>query len=245
MEKKLLVFLSFFVFLAYPAFVLAEDTSTTANTTTTTQASDATETPTTTNTRLLKKPVATLREEVKEARGEVRDAMKDKMAQAREEFKTKLSAIKDEKKQQIVTNLDSRISTINKNRTTEMSERLDRLTNILGKISTKEATLKSEGKNTVKLAADIVAAQAAIDAAKQAVTDQAAKVYTMNITTDTALKSAAATTIQQFMTDIKAVRTKVLAAQQAVVKAYKEVGQLMGVTPTLTPAVTTTTAPTP
>lgn len=232
--------MSSFVFLAYPAFALAEDSATTL-TTTTTETNETSVTPTTTNTRLPKKPVAALREETKEAKSE----LKDKTSEARDDFKAKVSAIKDEKKKQIINNLDLRIGTINTNRTNEMTKILERLTTVLGKISTKEAALKSEGKNTTKLAADITSAQSAIDAAKQAVTEQAAKTYTMNITTDTALKSAASTTIQQFMTDMKAVRTKVLAAQQAVVKAYKDLGQLMGVTPTPSPSVTATVTPTP
>ncbi len=241
--------MSSFVFLVSPAFALAQETTRTTNTVTATEATDSTttETATTTpavNSKLpLKRPVATLREEAKEAKTEARDAMKEKMQQAREEFKTKMAAIKDAKKQEIISNLDTRIATINKNRTTEMSERLERLTTILGKISTKEATLKSEGKNTTTLASDITAAQTAIDAAKTAVSTQAAKEYTMNITTETALRSAAATTIQQFMSDIKAVRAKVVASQQAVVKAHKDLGQLIGVT--TSPTITATTTPTP
>lgn len=240
--KKLLILLSSFVFLLSPVYAFAEETATTT-TTATTETNETTITPTeaTTKTRLLKKPAASLREETKEAKTE----LKDKISEARDDFKAKVSAIKDEKKKQIINNLDLRIGTINTNRTNEMTKILERLTTVLGKISTKEAALKSEGKNTTKLAADITSAQSAIDAAKQAVTEQAAKKYTMNITTDTALKSAASTTIQQFMTDMKAVRTKVLAAQQAVVKAYKDLGQLMGVTPTPSPSVTATVTPTP
>lgn len=237
MGKKLLVFFAFLVFLTYPALALAEENSIATDSNTETSETTVTATPTT--TKPLKRPVNTLRGEEKEAKTEAREELKDKKTQAREEFKAKISAIKDEKKQQIVTNLDSRIAAINQKRTTELSERLDRLTSVLGKISTKEATLKSEGKDTTKLASDITSAKSAIDAAKQAVTDQAAKVYTMNITTDATLKTAASTTIQQFMTDMKAVRAKVLAAQQTVVKAHKDLGQLMGVTPTPTSTATT------
>lgn len=241
--KKLLILLSSFVFLISPAYAFAEETATTTTTTASTETNEPSITPTeaATKTRLLKKPVASLREETKEAKTE----MRDKISGTREDFRAKVSAIKDDKKKQIINNLDLRIGTINTNRTNELNKILERLTMVLGKISTKEASLKSEGKNTTKLAADIASAQTAIDAAKQAVTDQAAKVYTMNITTDTALKSAASTTIQQFMTDMKAVRAKVLAAQQAVVKAHKDLGQLMGVTPTPSPTAAATATPAP
>lgn len=239
--KKLVVFLSFFVFMGYPALSFAQNATTMTATANDTLTNTPTATTTVPNAKLpLRKPMAAAREELKDLKSD----LKDKMQQAREEFKTKMAAIKDQKKQQLIANLDARIATMNKNRTSEMSDRLDRLTLILGKISTKEASLKTEGKNTTTLASDISAAQAAIDAAKTAVTNQAAKDYTMNITTDAALKNAASATIQQYKTDITAVFLKVKAAHQAVVKAYKDLGVLMGVTPTPSSAVTTVT-PTP
>jgi hypothetical protein len=174
---------------------------------------------------------------------EVKNAMRTQLADARTAFKEKLAAIKDVKKQTIAENLDSRINAINKKRTDEMSLRLDRLSSILSKISTKGAALKAQGKNTGTLDAKITAAQAQLDAAKQAVTDQAAKDYVLVITTDPGLKNAASTLIRQFMTDIKAVHSKVVAAQLSVVKIYKEIGLLMGDKPTPTSAVSPSPTP--
>lgn len=172
-----------------------------------------------------------------------KDEMKAKMVAAREEFKTKMVGIKDARKKAVATKIDGRINEINLKRTTQMTERLDRLTLILGKISTKEAALKTEGKTTTTLKADIAAAQTAIDAAKVAVDTQAAKDYVMTITTESVLKTSASTLVQQFMTDIKAVHAKVVAAQVAVAKAHGNGSKLTGTTPS--PTITTTVTPVP
>lgn len=193
------------------------------DTTTTMVAAEATITPT----------VKTLRA----TRAEARDAMKDKLSQAREEFKEKLTAIKDQRKLNILTNLDTRLGEINKNRTTQMSERVARLTTILTTVSTRGATLKGIGKDTTTLDSNIKSAQTALDQAKTAIDTQVAKDYVINVTTETALKSAASTIVQQFIADMKAVRKTVVDAQAAVRKAHTELTKLSGdasATPTVT-----------
>ena len=244
MRNRLLVIFSVLILGVTPTFAFAEESVDTTTLTST----DATVTVTPTTTKVRKAESLKVRPTINEAVKDAKEEYKAKMMEARTEFKNKLSEIKDEKKQTIVTNIDSRISTINKNRTDEMYKRIERLTSILAKISTKEAALKADGKNTATLMSNITAAQTAIDAAKQAVIDQAAKEYVVNITTEAALKTTVSTTIKQFMTDIKAVFAKVVAAQAAVYKAHTELAKLMGVSPTpstttATPSPTTVTTP--
>ncbi len=237
MRKRLLVIFSVVIFGISPAFAFAEDSATT-NTIT----SDTTVTATPTTTKEKHADTLKVRPTLTSAMKDAKSEIHDKKEEARAEFKTKLAEIKDARKQSIVTNIDTRINTINKNRTDEMSKRLERLTTILTKISTKEATLSSEGKNTTTLKNDITAATAAINAAITAVSDQAAKDYVVTLTTDTALKTNVSTVIKQFMADIKAVFLKVVAAQTAVFKAHTDLAKLMGITPTPTTATTTPTA---
>jgi hypothetical protein len=248
MRNKLLVIFSVLIFGVSPAFAFAEDSNTVTTTSTTeTSLAATTVTPTVTTKHETLKVRPTIHEAMKDAKTELHD----KMEAARTEFKTKLLEIKDAKKQSIVTNIDARINNINKNRTDEMSKRLERLTAILTKISTKEGELTAAGKNTATLKSDITTATAAINLAITAVSDQAAKDYVVTLTTDTALKTNVSSTIKQFMTDIKAVYTKVVAAQAAVLKAHTDLAKLTGVSPTptttvtTTPAVTTTVTPTP
>ncbi|MDO8270017.1 MAG: hypothetical protein Q7T54_05120 [Candidatus Levybacteria bacterium] len=219
MHKLLIIILSFFAILLIPSTIFAQTDTTTI------VAEEATVTPT----------VKTLRT----TRAEAKDAMKDKISQARDEFKERLATIKDQRKLNILTNLDRKFGEINKNRTTQMGERVARLTTILTTISTKGATLKEEGKNTTTLDANIKSAQTALDSAKTAIDTQAAKDYIINVTTETALKNAASTIVQQFITDMKAVHKTVVDAQAAVRKAHTELAKLSG-DASATPTVTTT-----
>lgn len=232
MSKKLAVAILILVFLINPVATSA-------------QAVTITPTP---SPALTKSPT---RQDVKDAMKEAREEFKTQMSQAREDFKTKLAALKDQRKQAIVTSFDSKITELNTRRTTQMTEHLTRLQRVLDNISTKAAALKSQGQNTATVDADITAAQAAIDAAKQALSDQAAKDYLVNITTPTALKNAASTTMRLFITDLKALFQKILAAKTAVRKAHTDMAKLMGVkvSPTgsvsVTPSVTVTVTATP
>lgn len=240
MRKNLMVLLSFLVFGAYPSFAFAQEAVTTN---TALQATD--ETPVAYTPHEIKAMPLTATEQTTTALHqelkETKETLHTQMKEARSDFKQKLSAIKDQRKQAIMTKLDNRINTINKNRTDKMSKRLERLDSILGKISTDEATLKLQGTNTTLLHNDIVLAQTALTSAKQAVTDQAAKDYVMDVTTDDALKTSASTTIQQYIADMKVVYQKVVAAQSTVVKAHTDLNKLEGVKPSPTEATTTIT----
>jgi len=243
MRKNLLVLFVVLFFGSSPAFAFAEDAATTTVTSTETTTATTPTVTTSPNTRIYKgKMYPTIHQEMKDAKNE----MHTQMMEARSDFKKRLSEIKDEKKQTIITNIDSKINTINKKRTDEMYRRVNRLSLILVKISTKESELKAQGKITTALVSDIAAAQIAIDAAKQAVVDQAAKDYVVSITSETTLKSDVSTAFKQFLADIKSVYVKVVAAQTAVLKAHIDVAKLMGVTPPPTggPTVTVTITPT-
>src|SRR3989344_3129498 len=167
---------------------------------------------------------------IKEARMEAKEELKDKIAEARAAMKAKISEIKDIRKKTIVENIDSRIKTINENRTQQMLKHLDRLTTILSKVSSKEAALKSQGKDTTALSNSITLATTTIETAKTAVNAQAAKTYTATITTDEALKTAITTLLTQFKKDIKAAHVLVVTAQKAVSAAHKAAGLLRGET---------------
>ncbi len=253
MRKNLAVILLLATFALNPAIAFAESDAV-ANTT-----SEETVTTTITPTEKVEKstverPIKTTGERMvntlykgtvmKDAMKETKDEFKDKMAAARDEFKSKMKELKDERKKKALENVDGRITELNKKKTTKLSEQLDRFTLILANISTKEATLKAAGKNTTLLAADIAAASNAIDTAKAAVTAQAAKDYVVDVTTEEELKTNASATVQQFLSDMKAVLETVRAAQKALRKAWTDAARLEGKEPTVTPTATVTVAPT-
>lgn len=220
MRRYLIAISSVAVILTSPAIVLAQESNTT---TSFPESSTVTKTP--------------IRTQVKESVAAKNQAINE----ARDAFKQKLAEFKDQQKATRLTNLDTKLSEINKRVTTRMDERLQKLTEILGRISTKGADLESKGENTTTLDSNITAAQTAIDAAKTKVDEQAAKDYIITLTTETAAKTNASSTIKQFRTDITAAHKSVVDAQAAVRKAFVELQKLAGsmsdnaTTPTATP----------
>lgn len=228
MRKYLFLALAFFVLSVSPTFAIYSEESES----TSTESIEATAEPTSKTTRELKASdkkmmLMTATEEKKTARMEALEEMKEKSKEAREEFKTKMKEIRDEKKQKALENLDTRISEKNKKWTEKMSERLERLTQILAKLGEKGA-----------LPADITTATTAIDDAKSAVTDQAAKDYVVEVTTEEELRIKASATIKEFMTDIKAVHQKVVDAQKAVAKVARGLKPTVTITPSPTEGAT-------
>lgn len=217
MRKKLITILSVLVLGFNPALTYAQS-------------------PTTTPT-----PSPATKSSVKDAMKQARTDMKEAVSQAREDFKTKLAAIKDQRKQAIMANFDAKIDEINARRTSQMTEHITRLQRVLDNISTKAAALKSQGQNTTTVDADILAAQTALDAAKQAVLDQAAKDYVVTITAN--LRGGASSTMRQFIADLKATFQKILAAKTAVRKAHTDMAKLMGVKVSPTASVSRTPTP--
>lgn len=228
-SKKLLVFVFVILLLLSPVTVFAVE-----------EASEETAT-------AVEPTVGAKKTPVRDAMKANKEVMKDKIATAKEEFRTKLATIKDERKKTVVENIDSKIAGINERRTTQFSEHLAKLTGIIDRISSKEAVLKTEGKDTAKLMAAIVAAKSAISKAQAANDAQKAKTYTANITTDELLKSAIGATLNQFQTDLRAVFNLVKAARSAVMAASLEIKNLSvpksDKVSTITPSVSPTETP--
>lgn len=140
----------------------------------------------------------------------LQEQKKAALLQVRDEFKAKLQIIKDQRKKTLVQRIDAKLAQVNKRQTERFSEVLTRLQGFLDKI--KQSTTDT------KVLADIAVAQTAIDTAKTAVDQQAAKTYTIQITDATTLKLNAGTTVSQLRQDLMAVYKLVIDAKQAVQK---------------------------
>lgn len=160
---------------------------------------------------------------------QTREMLKSKILQERNLFKEKVAALKDQRKKTIVERVDERIPEINSNRTTQMSNALARMNDILDRISTKAAALKAQGKNTTALDQAITTARNAITTSQTAVNTQAGKTYTISITTEDTLKTTVGATLKQLTTDLQATHKTVIAAREAVRKAITELAKLGGV----------------
>lgn len=221
MIKNLLMIVFTALIFATPSSALAQTVTTAPDTTAST-----TVTPTTTQ---------------RNKASSVGQAAREKAMVEKEAFKERLAEIKDAKKKTLVEKIDSNIQSINERRTAKMSEYLDKLSGVLERVSSKEASLKAAGKNTTTLVANITAAETAISRAQTAVDAQAEKVYTANITTDALLKSSVSSIISQFRTDIIAVFNLVKAARVSVFNAFTEAKKLENgkAEETATPSATT------
>lgn len=165
-----------------------------------------------------------LRERVKEKRQEARERFKLQ----KEEFKQRLSQIRDEKKKLVVERIDNKLSTVNTNRTSKMSEHLDKLASILITIKEKAKAASDAGKDTKAANAAIINAEAAIAAAETAVETQAGKEYVITVNDETTLRSTVGITTSQLQADLQATHKLVVDAKQKVQTAARLVAQIIG-----------------
>lgn len=160
---------------------------------------------------------ATQRKELTQERIETRkenirtriDDIKEKMASREAELKTKLSKFKDQQKAQIAERVNTNLNMINKNQTTEMQKNLAKMTTILDKLQARVPEITPEITN----------ARSSIATASSAVTAQAAKDYTITVTTESKIRADAMKTRDQLQKDLKATRALVVTAKQSVAKA--------------------------
>lgn len=124
--------------------------------------------------------------------------------QKQEEFKQKLQGIKDAHKQKIVDNLDRSYANINNRWTTHFKNVLERLTKILDKVK-----IRAEKQKNAEALASINGVYGQIEQAKTAVEEQAAKIYTIEITGEDKLGEAAKAVHFQLRNDLQALREQI------------------------------------
>lgn len=142
-----------------------------------------------------------LRQQIKDRVQTKREEVKEIVATRRGEFKAKLQTIKDQKKKVLVERIDTKLSNVNTKHTDRFAQVLSNLQVLLDKISGD---------------LDKTEAIASIDAAKLAVENQAAKTYTITISTETALRSDVGTVTSQLRQDLVATHKAVVDAKQTV-----------------------------
>ena len=146
----------------------------------------------------------------------------------RENFRSKLNSISDEKKKAIVDRTDKRIVEINANRTGIMTRHLTKIEEILNKIETRALEVEKRGKDISAVKAAIVTARTAIASAKSAVATQAAKTYTIDVTTEDKLGLAVSSTRTAFAKDLQAAHQSVVTARKSVRDVLKALANVVG-----------------
>jgi hypothetical protein len=175
------------------------------------------------------------------------------MKKNRDEFKAKIAGLKDERKKLIAENIDQKFNVINLASTNRMTNGIVRLEKLLDKFSSRSARVKSMGNDTTTVDTAIASAESAIADAKIAVTEQAAKEYTVDINDETTLKSDFGKTMKTLRVDLKTTHAVLKLAKQKVIDVARALAHLRtdasitgspSVVPTNEPEITQPITPT-
>jgi len=214
---------------------------------------------------VVKQKTGMTKEEFEAKRAEIKNLMEQKQAELRNEIQAKrenlqsqieakrtelrnrLAKIKDENKKQIVERIYNQVNELNKRMTDHFLNVLERLEKVLERISSRAAKAEANGHDVSAVKTAITEATNAINTAKTAVQNQAVKVYSVTVNTESTLKSDTEKIRQALHNDLKNVFALVRTAQEAVRKAATTLAQIPAVDELEMPATqpATTTQPTP
>ncbi len=166
------------------------------------------------------------KQEFKQALEEKRNEMKTQIEAKRTELKKRLEVIKDENKKQIIERAGTELNKINERRTNHFSEILEHLDKVLLNISNRANKAESRGLGVSVARAAILNAENTIEVSRAAVKTQAAKVYTISVSTESALRSDANQAKKALRDDLMNVQEAVKLAHEAVKKAAVALAQI-------------------
>lgn len=146
----------------------------------------------------------------------------------KEELQAKLEEFRNQKKAQIAERVSNNLNKISDNRVNAMMKHLDRLQEILNKLTERVTAAGDNGKDVTAAEGAIADAQMAIDEAKTLVEAQAGEDYTLAVGDETTVKTDAQAKREALMSDLKGVHDKIKAAKDAVVVAIRTSAGLIG-----------------
>ncbi len=158
-----------------------------------------------------------------------RDEIKSRIEKQKENLKARLAKIKDENKKKIVERINDQINELNTKLTDHYSAVLDKLGDILNRISSRADKAAANNVDVSSVRTAITAAQSAIDGARTAVKAQAGKTYPITVNAESTLKTDVGKARQAFHSDITAVFNSVKTARQAVQNAATTLGKIRNV----------------
>lgn len=147
--------------------------------------------------------------------------LKEEIASKTAALKIKLQAFKDKRKAEIAERVNSNLNKINQNQTTQMQNHLNRMSTILDKLETRVNQGKPDIKDPADAKTAITSARSVIATASAAVSAQAQKDYTIQVTSETKVKIDAKLQRDKLHADLLSVRKSVIDAKQAVANAIR------------------------
>lgn len=164
---------------------------------------------------------AAKKEQVKD-RVEVRkETLKERIATREAALKAKLEKFRDKQKAQKAERINTTLTKINKNQTEQMLKHLSRMSVILNKLENRVNKGSPEVKDATVAKTAIADAKAAIASATAAVKAQSEKDYTLQVSSESAVRKDAQKKRTELHADLLAVRKLVIDAKQAVANAIR------------------------
>jgi len=180
--------------------------------------------------------IETKRGEFQEKRSMLRIESKEmregKMAEAKEmretkraELKAKLGIVKDERKQKSVLKIEESIAKLNTNITTRLTELLNKVDDVLVKLSTRADEREVAGVDVSVVRSAIVSAESSIAAVRTSIENQIGQVYTLTVSTEANLRADVGETRKALHADLQGLKAEMKSAHEsvrAVAKALKD-----------------------
>lgn len=155
-----------------------------------------------------------------------REEVKSKIEAKKTELKEHLIKIKDERKKQVAERVYNQVNELNKRRLDHFSAVLEKLEKVLDRISNRAAKAEANGVDITAVKTAITEATSAIAVSRTAIVNQAGKVYTPVIDTESTLKTDIGKIRQALHADLTGVEETVKASREAVHKAAVVLAQI-------------------
>lgn len=162
-------------------------------------------------------------------------ARREEIIQHREEIKAQFQVRLEEQKTKIVERIQESLNRKNERWMMHFQNVLARLSDILGRISTRVDTLKEQGEDVSAVEAAIATASTAIADATTAVSVQAEKIYQITVTDESTVREDVSQVAAQLREDLRTVRELVQSARETVRAALRELFAVYSLTSTPTP----------
>lgn len=144
------------------------------------------------------------------------DDRRIKIASMEATFRAKLQTFRNQTKAQIAQKVNTQLNTINLTETTQMQSNLDKMSSIVDKLEVRINQAAPDVKNVDAARTAIADARTAIASASSAVKTQAANSYIIQVTTESRIRIDAEAIRNQLQKDLKTTRNLVIEAKQSV-----------------------------
>jgi len=195
-----------------------------------------------TDTRNLRENLKTPRMELEQKREEFlekirieRDGLKDKIMEKREDLKDRLNKIKNQRKREIVERIDKSMDELNESMVNHFTQVLDKIEDVLKRAGEKVDMANERGVDVSSIEPLINEAIKAIGQAREAVSFQAGKTYTIEIVDEEGLKNKVGEARQSLRNDLKVVQDTIKNAHEAVRNIIIALSRIQNPTPTSLP----------